>query len=636
MLRGLHKATSNWLGRAVTGVLLGLIAVSFAIWGVGDIFRGFGRSTVAKIGRTEITIEQFRQTYNDKLQQLGRQLGRPITTDQAMALGLPRQLLGQVIAETALDENARQMRLGLSDADIAKRITSDPSFRGPTGQFDRARFDQIIRQAGYTEARFVAEQRKTVARREIAEAISGGMKAPATAVEAQHRFVSEERKVEFILLDRAQAGEITPPAEDVLNKYFEERKSLFRAPEYRKLDLLVLSPQDNARAAEISDADARKAYDDRRARYVTPESRELQQIAFPSAEDARAASERLKGGATFEQIATDRGLKAADINLGAVTKAAMLDSTVADAAFKLAVGQASEPIAGRFGSVIVRTTRIEPEKVRPFEDVASEIKRELAQDRAKTEIADLHNKIEDERGGGAALADVAKKVGLTTRVIEAIDRSGRDPDGNLVAGLPTSADIMASAFGSDVGVENDGIKLADGGYAWFEVMATTPSRERPLTEVRERVVQAWTDDQIAARLKTKSGQLADAAKSGGLEKVAQDTGLRVQSASNLRRGRAAGPLSANMVGEIFRSAKGEIGNIEGDRPTLRAIYRITEVTVPKLDPASQEASALSERMLNATFEDLLTQYVSRLQSDLGTSINETALNQVLTGGSGTN
>src|SRR5438477_2409116 len=83
MLRGMRKASSNWLGRAVMAVVLGLIAVSFAIWGIGDIFRGFGRSTVAKVGSTEITVDQFRQMYNDHLQQLGRQVGKPITPDQA-------------------------------------------------------------------------------------------------------------------------------------------------------------------------------------------------------------------------------------------------------------------------------------------------------------------------------------------------------------------------------------------------------------------------------------------------------------------------------------------------------------------------------------------------------------------------
>ena len=114
MLRGMRKASSNWLGRAVMGVVLGLIAVSFAIWGIGDIFRGFGRSTVAKVGSTEITIDQFRQIYNERLQQLGRQLGRQLTMDQARAIGIDRQV-GPVAPEMdagRYPENTDEIALG--------------------------------------------------------------------------------------------------------------------------------------------------------------------------------------------------------------------------------------------------------------------------------------------------------------------------------------------------------------------------------------------------------------------------------------------------------------------------------------------------------------------------------------------
>ena len=141
MLRGIHKASANWIGRAVMGVVMALIAVSFGIWGIGDIFRGFGQSTVAKVGGTEIRVEAFRQQYQDRLQQLARQIGRPILPDQARALGLDRQLLGQVVAETALDERVRKMRLAVSDAEIGRKIAEDPNFRGLTGQFDRSRFE---------------------------------------------------------------------------------------------------------------------------------------------------------------------------------------------------------------------------------------------------------------------------------------------------------------------------------------------------------------------------------------------------------------------------------------------------------------------------------------------------------------
>src|SRR5437762_14345180 len=126
MLRGLRKASSNWLGKAVMAGVVGFLVISFAIWGIGDIFRGFGRSTAIKIGHTEIGIEQLRALYNERLQQYSRQLGRPISLDQARALGLDRLILGQLVAEFALDEATRKLGLNLSDAEVANQIRNDP------------------------------------------------------------------------------------------------------------------------------------------------------------------------------------------------------------------------------------------------------------------------------------------------------------------------------------------------------------------------------------------------------------------------------------------------------------------------------------------------------------------------------
>src|SRR5882762_1427564 len=177
MLRGLRKASSNWLGKAVMAAVVGFLVISFAIWGIGDIFRGFGRSTVAKIGRSEITVEQFRVLYNDRLQQYSRQLGRPIGLERARTLGL-----------------------NLSDAEVAKQITKDPAFVGPNGQFDRFRFEQTIRNAGYTEARYVAEQRRRLIRRELAGTIASGMNAPKALIEAANRYQNEQRSIEYVLV----------------------------------------------------------------------------------------------------------------------------------------------------------------------------------------------------------------------------------------------------------------------------------------------------------------------------------------------------------------------------------------------------------------------------------------------------
>jgi peptidyl-prolyl cis-trans isomerase D len=171
--------------------------LSFAVWGINDIFRGFGRSTVAKIGGTEIPIEQFRRAYNERLQQIARQLGHPLAPEQAKALGLDRQVLGEMVAEVGLDQRARQMRLAVSDAEIVRRITVDPALQTPTGQFDRMRFEQFLRNAGYSEQLFVAEQRRATLRRQIIDSLSGELPVPNAWLEAINQFQNQERGIEY-------------------------------------------------------------------------------------------------------------------------------------------------------------------------------------------------------------------------------------------------------------------------------------------------------------------------------------------------------------------------------------------------------------------------------------------------------
>ena len=321
MLRGMRKASSNWLGRIVMAVVLGTIAVSFAIWGIGDIFRGFGRSTVAKVGSTEITAEQFRQIYNDRVQQLSRQLGRPITPDQARLLRLDQQLAGQLVAEAALDQRARQLRLNVSDAEVARQVTNDPTFKGANGQFDRVRFDQIIRGAGFTEARFAAEQKRLTMRRELADTVSAELSPPKTMADAQNRYDNEQRAIDYVVLDKDKVGEIPAPAPEAIAKYFDEHKSEFRAPEYRSLVMMSVAPADLAKPEDVSDADAKQFYDANPTRFGTPERRQIEQLSFPNVDEAQAAAARLeKSELTFEALAAERGSSEKDIDLGLVTR----------------------------------------------------------------------------------------------------------------------------------------------------------------------------------------------------------------------------------------------------------------------------------------------------------------------------
>src|SRR5262249_30661442 len=217
--------------------------------------------------------------------------------------------------------------------------------------------------------------------------------------------------------------------------------------------------------------------------------------------EAGAASERIAQGAKFTDIATERGLTEKDIDLGTLTKAAMLDRSVADAAFALKEDEVSMPVQGRFGTVLLHVVKIEPEKSPTFEEIAPELRKDIATERAKAEMLSVYDKIEDERSLGKSLAEAAEKLKLVTRTVE-LDRSGRDMSGNLVTDLPDTQRLLAASFNADIGVENDPLQV-EGGYVWYEVAGITPARERKLDEVKERVEARWLEEELTKRLQAK-------------------------------------------------------------------------------------------------------------------------------------
>jgi len=617
-------------GGMVAKVFIGLLVISFAIWGIGDIFRGFGARDVAVVGSQKIDLEEFRQQYQERLQQVGQQLGRGLTPDQARAFGLDRQLLGEIISEAALDEKARAMGLNLSDETLVARIHANPAFRGANGNFDPNRFYETLRSAGYTEARYIEAERRLALRQQMGRALGGDTPAPAVLRDAMRRFENEERSLEFVMLDREQAGDVPAPSASEIETYFNERKAAFRAPEYRKLVVLPLTPESMAADIKISDDDLQQAYESVRDRLGAPERREVDQIVFANAEEANAAAKRIADGAKFDEIVTERGLKPSDISLGTVAKREILDPGVADAVFGLEPGAVSAPVKGRFGTVIARVNKIEPGKQPTFDQVKEELRKDVAKRRAVGTILDQHDKIEDERAAGSQLAEVAAKVGAQPSTIEAVDRSGRGPDGKPIENVPGLAEVVEGAFSTEVGVETDPVQIDNGnGYVWYEVTGITQSRDHTLEEVRDRVEARWRDEEIAKRL-TERAEAIRAKLDAGETFVAAAPGLAVQTREKIRRNATVEGLDRTALTGVFQTPQGKAGIAAAADNVGRIVYRVTGVETPAGETAAQRTSELNVGVQ----DDILVQYVLELQNKLGVRVNEAALQNVTGGGTG--
>lgn len=628
MLRGIRKASSNWLGKTIMTVAMGALIVSFGIWGIADIFRGFGQSTLAKVGSTEISTNDFRQIYTDRLQQIGRQFGRPLTQEQARAFGFDRQVLQQTLAEAALDEKARQLGLNQSDAETLRIIMSDPNFKGMNGAFDPQRFQAIIRNFGYSEQRYLADQKRVSLRRQLAGTITAGLSPSNSLMEVLSRFQNEQRSIDYVRLGAAQAGTIDPPSPEVLKSYFDEHKAAFRAPEYRKIAFVAITPEEIGKWTDVSDEDAKKLFEQRKERLSTPEKREVSQIVFPNIEEAKAARDRIASGTSFDDIAKERKLSPADVDLGLVAKSGILDPAIADAAFSLPSGEVSQPVQGKFGIALVKVGVIQPAIEPDYASVAPEIKKEIATSRARDQVSSLRDKMEDERGGGASVLEAAKKLGLASVTIDAVDHSGKTPSGQPAANIPSGLDVVSQAFNSDIGVDNDPISYK-GGYVWYDVLGITPSRDRTLDEVKDQVEARWKDDEIAKRLRTKATDMVKKLEQGGtLDEEATGLGLKVEKATGFKRQDTPPGVPSGLIAAAFRTAKDGAGQTPGAGGTEWLVFRVTDVTDPKVDFNSDDMKKLKEQLVHGLGDEQVALYVAKLEKEIGTTINEAAFAQV--------
>ncbi|WP_306226344.1 peptidylprolyl isomerase [Bosea beijingensis] len=633
MMQGIRKAGQGLFGKIVIAIMFSFLIISFAIWGVGDIFRGYGRNEVAKVGKSEIGIEQMRTAYQNEIQNLIRQQRRQISPEMARALGLDRQVLSRLLTEATLDQTAQGMRLAVSDETIRNLIFDDQVFRDGSGQFSAARFNELLRTNGYTEQSYVALQRSTVLRQQLSEMVVGSLSAPLALQEVGNRLRNEKRGITFARMPASVAGEIAAPTEDQLKSFFNDRKAAFRAPEFRTAAILSITAETLADPAKVTDEEAKARYEATKAqRFTTAETRTVQQIPFPNAEEAQAAKAKIDGGDTFDEIATERNVAFNNLTLGTFTREQMIDPAVRDAAFALEEGAVSAPVAGTFGTVLLRVTKVDTAHERPFEEVAAEVKQELATSRAANLVTELHDKIEDQRASARPLAEIAKELNLTLRMAGPISASLGKPDGAREEALPGGDSTLQAIFRSDIGVDNEAIRLPrNTGYVWFDVTKIDPARERNFDEVKAEVEKQWRTDEIATKLSAKARELTERLDKGeNFDAVAASAGLTIETAADLGRQDQRPELPATVVAQVFGTAAGKSNSASG-ADGGRVLFKVDSATVAPYVRTTQEAGNFERLLSSSVSEDIMLQYVAKRQAELGVSINEAAFRNA-TGG----
>lgn len=620
------------IAKVVTFVLFGLLIASFAIWGIGDIFRGGTRlGTVAEVGDVEIGEIAFQRDLSRDLTRLRQRFGGQFDVEQARAIGLVDQTLQQAVTRALFDQQAADLGLIVSEATIKERILEEPAFRNALGDFEQVLFFEILSRNNLTEAQFIESLTRDINRQQILGAVEDAAAAPGTLAEAVYRYRKEARVAETVTVAAADLPDLPEPTEEDLLSVHEAQKGRFQTPEYRGFTLIHLKTDDYLPSDPPGEEALRAEFESRRDEFRQPETRTVRQIVLPDQAAADQAVAALAEGKTLDEVSQDI-LGRAPVDLGATSRDDLAGQfpELAEAAFALDAGTTSKPVQTPFGWHIVEVTAIEPGREPDFEAEREELAEELRQRAAVDAMIELANDLDEELASEASLEEAAELLDLQLLKVAALDRQGRDPEGRELDNLPPAGDLTGVLFQTAPGQTSLLAETDDGGYFALRVDEIRPPADRPLAEVRDEVVALWRARELDRLAGAKAEELAQRVRDGeDLAAVAESAGLSVETSEPVTRETAEdfqNPLR-ELAAMVFEIDEGEVAN--GPAPGGYVIARLAEIRPadPAADP--EGLAEISEELAQSLQGSLVQGYIDTLRVDYGVTVNQSAVDNVL-------
>ncbi len=611
-------------------VLFGLLIVSFAIWGIGDIFRGTsGTPTVASVGDQEVQEAEFRRVLAQEYSALRQRVGGQLDPEMARAIGLPQQVLNQLIVSALFAQQSDDLGLAVTDETLRAEIVADPRFQDSLGTFDRNRFQAFLRNQRLSEAQFLERLKAEVVRDRVVRALSGAVEVPQPLAEALYRFQAQTRVADYVELPLDSVEEVADPDAETLQSFYEEAKTDYMAPEYRSVTYIHLRPQALMTEMAVGEEELRQAYEERLGEFGTPETRGVSQMVFDDKAAADAAVQRLDEGADFASLAEELTGQA-PIDFGQVTRGD-LPAELAEAAFALDANSTSLPVETGFGWHVLKVGEVQPGETPSFAEVRDQLREDLLFGRAIDELVSIANQLDDELAGGASLEEAAQTLNLPLESREAVARDGTDRSGAPLEGLAARERFLESAFTTEAGETSLLLETDGGGYFVLRVDGVSPAAPRPLEDIRDQVVADWKAEERAARLLERAGALAARLREGQtLSRVAEAEGLAIRTTPPLTRNEADPEVtpSGQLPGQLFGLEVGEVTVAAAPEGQIVAVLR--EIIEADPQAATERVAQLRDQLETSVSSDLLNLYGTALERDYGIRVDQAAVDGALT------
>lgn len=475
-----------------------VLALSFILWGVGDIIRN-GRSFVASVGDEKITFDEFNKHASQELEKLQALYGVRLTEEQLNSLSIRKAILDDLVSRKLIEIEAQNLGLVISDDTIYKRISSNSSYHNEHGVFDKEIFKKILQANGIVEKAFIDEYKKEIASAYLTDlfAVANFTNDEMAKLQASARSLTKD-VIKFYVQPRDIVLKEVPTLKE-LETHYEKNKSDYVTDERRIYQIVKIDQKLTPSQSKITSEEVQEEYENNLSDYVVPEKRVFTNFVFENA---------LKAEHFLKECEIKNFTKAKDCYFKNFAKAkrnmqmsgtfAELPKSLADDVFSLKKNEHSEVIKSDYGFHVIYLQEIQSEKVTPFEKVKSQIRDFLQKKKQEEEIYELVKQVEDEAASGALMAEIVEKFSLKkpkTQVLNSgkLKESGDVALNNFIMGLKSSEVAVYSDL--EPGTDSGDAESSNSQFYLISMQDIEPSQIKPFESVKPEVINSWTQEQ---------------------------------------------------------------------------------------------------------------------------------------------
>ena len=621
----------SFSGGIVTKLLIVLLVLSFALWGVADMLRaGSSNPEVAKVGSKTIHLDEYRRTIDIESANLQRSLGANYSPEILKQLKFEQYVLQNLVQKSLLAQEAEKMGFVPSDVEVAQVIRSNPLF-SKNGSFDKAYFQNYLGQQGMSERSYVEQLRSEIAASQLMDALAIHPTLSTSGVNLLLAADDEARNISLFRMSAENAGEVGAPKDGELQAYLQKHAETFTTPEYRTASYISFSAQDvTAKNVTVSDQAISDYYDAHLDQFRVSERREVEQLLYTDEAKASKAYAAIKAGEDFAKVVKDiEPLNRKSISLGLVEKKGFLEGA-ADKVFALKSGEVTEPVKSPFGYHVFRVVKIEAPTTLPLEKVKPEIEKGLRTQTAENSLTQKTNALEDALAGGSTMKEAASSLGLSVKTVGAFNHQGKTPDGAQAKDIPQFEKFIETVFATDQGSESSLISTRAGIYYVVHVDSVTPEKLPALADIKKDVLAAWTRSQQQAKLSMQIGEISSLLAKPETQKTAIDKfRLRAFASGKIqRRSTALGEVALPMqlVRTLYHLPVGQLSQPVREKNGDYLLARVDSLIAGDAGNVPTDKVAAFKKELGSTMEnEIMTQYMRHLQNKYPVKINDSGL-----------